>query len=103
MIKPEKINIEYHNISDLVPYEKNPRYNEDVGAVCESIKLFGFLNPIIVDKKNEIIAGHTRLKACKKLGIKQVPVIRAENLTDQQIKAYRLVDNKTKKWYPSNF
>lgn len=63
--------------------------------VAESIKEFGFKNPIIVDKDNVIIAGHTRLKAAYKLGLKEAPVIIAEDLTEDQAKAFRLVDNKT--------
>lgn len=84
------------NVEALVPYENNPRKNEEaVKAVMESIKEFGFKNPIIVDKENVIIAGHTRLKAAKKLGLRAVPVIRAEDLTPQQVKAFRIADNKT--------
>lgn len=69
--------------------------NDDaVGAVASSIKNFGFKNPIIIDKENEVINGHTRLKAAKKLGMKKVPVIVADDLTPEQIKAFRLADNK---------
>lgn len=83
-------------LKDIKPYEKNPRKNNKaVDAVAESIKEFGFQNPIIVDKKNVIIAGHTRYKAAKKLNIKDVPVIVAENLNEEQANAYRLIDNKT--------
>lgn len=91
-----KLNIEYRNVSDLIPYKKNPRKNDSaVEVVAESIKTVGFVNPIVIDKNNEIIAGHTRLKAAKKLRMKQVPTIFAENMTEEQIKAYRLIDNKT--------
>ena len=83
-------------IGDLVPYENNPRHNENaVDAVAESIRRFGFKVPIIVDKDNVIVAGHTRLKAAEKLGLETVPVIMADDLTDEQIKAFRLADNKT--------
>jgi DNA modification methylase len=83
-------------LKDIKPYEKNPRKNNKaVDAVAESIKEFGFQNPIIIDKKNVIIAGHTRYKAAKKLNIKDVPVIVAENLNEEQANAYRLIDNKT--------
>ena len=83
-------------VGDLIPYENNPRKNEQaVEAVANSIKEFGFKNPIIVDKKNVIVAGHTRLKAAELLGIEKVPVIRADDLTEEQIKAFRLADNKT--------
>lgn len=81
---------------DLIPYENNPRYNDEaVEAVMQSIRDFGFKNPVIVDKKNVIIAGHTRIKAAIRLGLEKVPVIRADDLTEEQAKAYRLVDNKT--------
>lgn len=83
------------NIELLIPYENNPRNNDKaVDSVARSIKEFGFKVPIIIDKNNVIIAGHTRLKAAKKLGLKDVPVIVADDLTDDQIKAFRLVDNK---------
>ena len=83
-------------INELHPYKNNPRKNDGaVDAVMESIKEFGFKVPIVIDKNNEIVAGHTRYKAAKKLGIKSVPCIIADDLTDEQITAYRLVDNKT--------
>lgn len=82
-------------VSELIPYEKNPRKNDKaVEYVANSIKEFGFKIPIIVDKNNIIVAGHTRLKAAKKLGLKEVPIIVADDLTDEQIKAFRLADNK---------
>jgi len=83
-------------VSELKAYEKNPRKNDKaVGPVAESIKEFGFKVPIIVDKDNVIVAGHTRLKAAKKLGMKTVPCIVADDLTPEQIKAFRLADNST--------
>lgn len=86
----------YKPIGDVVPYFNNPRNNENaVDKVAESIKQFGFQNPIIVDNENVIIAGHTRLKAAEKLGLDVVPVIVAESLTEAGAKAYRLADNKT--------
>lgn len=89
------MDIEYLGLSDIKPYEKNPRKNDQaVDAVASSIREFGFKNPIIVDKDNVIIAGHTRLKAAEKLGLSEVPVIRAEDLTEEQVKAFRLADNK---------
>jgi len=82
-------------ISDLKEYENNPRDNEAaIEAVANSIKEFGFKVPIIVDKNNIIIAGHTRYKAAKHLGLTEVPCIIADDLTDEQIKAFRLADNK---------
>lgn len=88
--------IEYQKVDALIPYENNPRVNDGaVEAVAASIKEFKFRNPIIVDKNNVIIAGHTRLKAAKKLGLEEVPTIRAEDLTEEQVRAFRLADNKT--------
>jgi len=84
------------NIKDLNPYPNNPRANDQaVDAVAESIKQFGFKVPIVIDKDNVIITGHTRLKAATKLGLKTVPVILADDLTPDQVKAFRLADNKT--------
>ncbi len=83
-------------ITELVPYENNPRNNaHSVDAVANSIEQFGFKVPIVIDKDNVIVAGHTRYLACQKLGIEDVPCIVADDLTDEQIKAFRLVDNKT--------
>lgn len=82
-------------IKDLKPYEKNPRKNDGaVEYVANSIKEFGFKVPIVVDVDNVIVAGHTRYKAAKKLGLKEVPAIVASDLTNEQIKAFRLADNK---------
>lgn len=82
-------------IEDLKPYENNPRFNDDaVQYVANSIKDFGFKVPIIIDKNNTIVAGHTRYKASLELGLKEVPCIIADDLTEEQIKAFRLVDNK---------
>lgn len=89
------MNVKEINIKDIRPYEKNPRKNNSaVAYVAESIKQFGFKVPIIIDKNNVIVAGHTRYKAAKKLGINTVPAIIADDLTDEQIKAFRLADNK---------
>ncbi|MFR0582973.1 ParB N-terminal domain-containing protein [Limosilactobacillus mucosae] len=83
-------------ISDVKPYANNPRDNDRaVEALAKSIKSFGWQQPIVVDKNMVVIVGHTRLKAAKKLGVEKVPVVIAENLTDEQAKAYRLADNKT--------
>lgn len=84
-------------LSDIVPYEKNPRKisDEAVNAVAESIQEFGFKNPILIDKHNVIIAGHTRRLASLKLGLERVPCVVVDDLTPQQIKALRLADNKT--------
>ena len=83
-------------IADIVAYENNPRKNDKaVDVVAKSIKEFGFLVPIILDDKNIIVAGHTRVKAAIKLGITTVPVIYTEGLDEKQIKAFRLMDNKS--------
>lgn len=83
------------SIKDIKPYEKNPRKNDNaVDAVASSISQFGFKNPIVIDGNNVIICGHTRYKAAKKLGLDVVPCVVADDLTDEQIKAYRLADNK---------
>ena len=82
-------------INEIKPYEKNPRKNDEaVEYVANSIKEFGFKIPIIISKDNIIVAGHTRYKASKKLGLNEVPCIVADDLTDEQIKAFRLADNK---------
>lgn len=89
------MNIKYQKISDLIPYVNNPRYNDDaVDAVAQSIDKFGFKVPIIVDRNNEIVAGHTRLKAAQKLGLEEVPTIIADDLDENQVRAFRLADNK---------
>lgn len=82
-------------IDDLKPYLNNPRFNDDaVEYVARSIKEFGFKVPMVIDKNNEIVAGHTRYKASLELGLKEVPCIVADDLTEEQIKAFRLADNK---------
>lgn len=83
-------------IAEIKPYDRNPRNNDGaVDAVAASIKEFGWQQPIVVDRDGVIIAGHTRYKAAQKLKCKEVPIVVAENLTDEQVKAYRLADNKT--------
>ncbi len=89
------MNVKMLALEDIKPYEKNPRKNDDaVQYVAESIKEFGFRVPIVLDKNNIIVAGHTRYKAAKKLGLENVPCVVADDLTKKQIKAYRLADNK---------
>lgn len=84
------------SIKDIHPYEKNPRINDNaVEAVANSIREFGFKQPIVVDGNMEIIAGHTRWKAAKKLKMKTVPVLVADDLTEEQVRAYRIADNST--------
>lgn len=83
-------------IDELIPYANNPRHNDDaVFAVANSISQFGFKVPVVVDKENVIVCGHTRYKAAQKLGLKTVPCIIADDLTPEQINAFRLADNKT--------
>ena len=83
-------------LTELILYENNPRINDDaIDVVANSIKEFGFKNPIIIDKDNVIVCGHTRRLAAIKLGLTEVPCIRADDLTEDQIKAFRVADNKT--------
>ena len=82
-------------IADIKPYEKNPRKNDEaVKYVAESISQFGFKVPIVIDSNGTIVAGHTRYKAAKKLNLKEVPCIVADDLSEEQVKAFRLADNK---------
>ena len=84
------------DIDKILPYGNNPRNNENaVELVANSIREFGFRQPIVVDKDNVIIVGHTRWQAAQELGMKTVPVLIADDLTEDQVKAYRLADNKT--------
>ena len=93
------MNIIKMKVEDLIPYINNPRNNENaVDKVASSISEFGFKNPIFVDKNNVVVNGHTRLLASKKLGLKEVPVIVIDDLTDAQIKAFRIADNKTSEY-----
>ena len=90
-----KLKIEYVKTDELIPYANNPRNNnEAVDYVANSIKEFGFKVPCVIDNEKNVVCGHTRLKAAKKLGIKEVPCIIADDLTEEQIKAFRLSDNK---------
>lgn len=83
------------DINKLIPYANNPRKNDGaVDSVANSIREFGFKVPLVIDKENNVVCGHTRLKAAKKLGLKTVPCVIADDLTEEQIKAFRLADNK---------
>jgi ParB-like chromosome segregation protein Spo0J len=96
--------IEIRPIADIKPYPNNPRINDDaVDAVASSIKEFGFRQPIVVDTEGVIICGHTRFKAAHKLGLEKVPVHVALDLTPEQIKAYRIADNKSSELADWNF
>jgi len=87
------------DIDDIVPYENNPRINDKaVDKVAKSIKAYGWQQPIVVDKDNVVIVGHTRLLAAKKLKLTKVPVHVAKDLSPEKVKAYRLDDNKTSEY-----
>lgn len=96
------MNIQEMEIKKLKPYPNNPRNNKaSVTKVANSIKEFGFKVPIVIDSKNVIVAGHTRWLAAQTLGLDQVPVIVADDLTEEQVRAFRLADNKvgeTSEW-----
>lgn len=92
----KKYNIVYKNINSLKLNAKNPRKNDGaVDTVAKSIEKYGFKNPLIVDTNNVVYCGNTRLKAARKLGIEEVPCIIADDLTEQQIREYALIDNKS--------
>lgn len=84
------------SVADLIPYARNSRTHSDeqVAQIAASIREFGFLNPVIVDSDNGIIAGHGRILAARKLGIEQVPTVEASHLTEPQKRAYIIADNK---------
>ena len=89
------MNVIVKNLDDLKPYENNPRYNDSAAEkVAESIKHFGFRVPILIDKENTIISGHSRFKASQLLGLSEVPCIIVDDLTEKQVKAFRIADNK---------
>ena len=83
-------------VADLVPYANNARTHDDkqIEMIARSIEEFGFLNPVLIDRQKNVIAGHGRILAAKKLGLKQVPVLFVEGLTEEQRKAYILADNR---------
>ncbi len=89
------MNIIYKNLEEIKPYENNLRRNDNaVEYLINSIKEFGFKVPIVVDSNNIIVAGHTRYKAAQQLDMQKIPCIVVDDLTDEQVKAFRLVDNK---------
>lgn len=92
----EKLNITYRPIKELKPYKKNAKKHnkEQVEQIANSIKEFGFTQPVIIDKHDCVVAGHGRILGAKKAGLKQVPTVCLDELTEEQIKEYRLVDNK---------
>ena len=89
------MNIVEKRIEDIQPYERNPRKNDRaVPYVAESIKRYGFKVPIIIDKDGVIVAGHTRYLAAIEIGMSEVPCLIADDLSDEEIKEFRLADNK---------
>lgn len=84
-------------VKDLIPYEKNTKKHDDVqiNNVAESIKQYGFVQPIVIDKNNVVVIGHCRLLAAKKLKMAEVPCVCVDDLTEEQVKALRIVDNKS--------
>ena len=89
------MNIQTLPLKDIHPYARNPRKNDEaVKGVAASIREFGFLVPLVIDRNHEIVCGHTRYKAAQSLGIKEVPCVIADELTEDQIRAFRLADNK---------
>ncbi len=90
------MNIEQMKVKDLKPYEKNAKKHDktQIANVAESIKRFGFAQPLVVDKDNVLIIGHCRLLAAKQLKLREVPVVRMDDLTEEEVKQLRLLDNK---------
>lgn len=90
-----RVQLEYLDIASLQPYDFNPRDNAPaIDSLANSIRTFGFLIPVVVDHDLVVVAGHTRIEAAKKLGMSEVPSIRVTHLTDEQVNAFRLIDNK---------
>ena len=96
--------IQQLKLDELIPYKDNPRINQEaVGIVKNSLQKFGFKQPIVIDKNYEIIVGHTRYYAARELQIKEVPCLIAEDLSEAEIKAYRIMDNKSSEYAAWNF
>ena len=91
------MNVKNINIKDIRPYKKNAKKHDEtqINNVAESIKQYGFVQPIVIDKDGVIVIGHCRALAAKKLGLKEVPCVCVEDLTEEQVKALRIVDNKS--------
>lgn len=99
-----KLEIKYVKLNDIKPYNKNPRLNEEaIPYVMKSIQEFGFRNPVILDKNNIIVCGHTRVESAKRLEIKEIPCLYVDDLNEEQIKAFRLADNKVSEKANWNF
>lgn len=104
MEKNDDLKVIYKKIDELIPYENNPRKNDNaVEYVKNSIKDYGFKVPIVIGKDNIVVAGHTRLKAAKELNLDRIPCIVADDLTEEQIKAFRLADNKVSEFSEWDF
>lgn len=98
------MNIVEKKIGEIQPYEKNPRRNDEaVKYVAKSIEEFGFKVPLVIDNNGVIVAGHTRYKAAQELGMETVPCIVADDLTEEQVKAFRLADNKVSEFATWDF
>ena len=97
LVKELSMNVIKKNIDDLRPYEKNAKKHDDtqIKNVAESIKQFGFVQPIVIDADGVIVIGHCRYEASRRLGLKEVPCVMVDELSDDQVKALRLADNKT--------
>ena len=95
--KKDLLNFSYRVTSDLIPYARNAKIHTDeqITKIAASIREFGFMSPVVLDKDNTILAGHGRVLAAKKLGMKEVPAVQAEHLSEAQRKAYILADNRT--------
>jgi len=95
--KKELLNFSYRDTSDLIPYARNAKIHTDeqITKIAASIREFGFMSPVVLDKDNTILAGHGRVLAAKKLGMEEVPTVQAEHLSEAQRKAYILADNRT--------
>ncbi|OPY90569.1 MAG: Nucleoid occlusion protein [Syntrophaceae bacterium PtaU1.Bin231] len=96
--------VEHVPLTDVKPYNRNPKQhsNQQIAQIAASIRNFGFLVPIVVDESGEIVAGHGRYFAAQRLGLKVVPVVRAAHLTEEQVRAFRIADNKVaeSEWDP---
>jgi ParB-like chromosome segregation protein Spo0J len=91
------MNIKNMLVKDLIPYERNTKKHDktQINNVAESIKQYGFVQPIVIDKDNVVVIGHCRLLAAKQLKMKEVPCVCVEDLTEEQVRALRIVDNKS--------
>ena len=93
----ENMNVVWRSTDDLIPYERNQKKHDDtqVKNVANSIKRFGWTSPIVIDAKDVVVIGHCRLMAAKRLGLDKVPTLCVDNLTEDEVRELRIVDNKT--------